>query len=141
MNVTKGFRRVPQFEDAYRDLFKHEPQKLPNRSMIELFDSFDNVIGRPFGDMTDAHKQILAAQAGQLSMHARAATNGTPLIQERISTPQTFDMATPRPQPAAGSGQISPMAMTPVAAQPVPVVMGQLVLEQPEPVMGRLVDS
>ena len=44
MNVTKGFRRVPQFEDAYRDLFKHELHKLPNRNMIALFDSFDNVI-------------------------------------------------------------------------------------------------
>ena len=57
MNVTKGFRRVPQFEDAYRDLFKHEPSKLPNRNMVALFDSFDNVIGRPFADMTDAQKK------------------------------------------------------------------------------------
>ena len=67
MNVTKGFRRVPQFEDAYRDLFKHELHKLPNRNMIELFDGFDNVIGRPFDRMTDAHKKILAAQAGRLN--------------------------------------------------------------------------
>ena len=51
MNVTKGFRRVPQFEDAYRDLFKHELHKLPNRQMVALFDSFDNVIGRPFDQM------------------------------------------------------------------------------------------
>ena len=58
MNVTKGVRRVPQFEDAYRDLFKHEVHKLPNRQMVALFDSFDNVIGRPFDLMTEAQKNI-----------------------------------------------------------------------------------
>ena len=63
MNVTKGFRRVPQFEDAYRDLFKHELHKLPNRNMVELFDGFDNAIGRPFDQMTEAQKKILAAQS------------------------------------------------------------------------------
>ena len=73
---------MPQFEDAYRDLFKHEPSKLPNRNMVALFDSFDNVIGRPFGDMTDAHKRILAAQAGQISLQARAQANGSRLIEE-----------------------------------------------------------
>ncbi len=58
MKVTKGFRRVPQFEDAYRYLFKHEVHKLPNRQMVALFDSFDNVIGRPFDQMTEAQKNI-----------------------------------------------------------------------------------
>ena len=62
MNVTKGFRRVPQFEDAYRDLFKHEVHKLPKRQMVALFDSFDNIIGRPFDQMTEAHKNTGGAR-------------------------------------------------------------------------------
>ena len=119
---------MPQFEDAYRDLFKHEPSKLPNRNMVALFDSFDNVIGRPFGDMTDAHKRILAAQAGQISLQARAQANGSRLIEERIggpaasaagpaasastatptATPQAFSIGTPRPSAAVASGVVSP---------------------------------
>ncbi len=85
MNVTKGFRRVPQFEDAYRDLFKHEAHKLPNRQMVALFDGFDNVVGRPFADMTEAHKKILAAQSGAISKQALAITQQTPLIQQKMT--------------------------------------------------------
>ena len=99
MNVTKGFRRVPQFEDAYRDLFKHELHKLPNRNMIELFDGFDNVIGRPFDQMTDAHKKILAAQASNIGIQAQAIGQGTSLLQQQINAPQPAPQATPQAPP------------------------------------------
>ncbi len=29
MQVTKGFRRVPQFEDAFQELWKKEPARAP----------------------------------------------------------------------------------------------------------------
>ena len=124
MNVTKCFRRVPQFEDAYRDLFKHELHKLPNRNMIALFDGFDNVIGRPFDQMTDAHKKILAAQAGRLSTQAQAIGRGAPLLQQQIdATPQPA--AQPQPaQPTPAAPQIfditAPGLQTPKQAPPTP---------------------
>ena len=52
--------------------------------MIDLFDSFDNVIGRPFADMTDAHKRILAAQAKNLGIHAQAVSDGRSIIASRL---------------------------------------------------------
>ena len=57
--------------------------------MVSLFDSFDNVIGRPFDQMTEAHKKILAAQSGAITRQAQAVTQQTPLIQQHIDTPMS----------------------------------------------------
>ena len=116
MNVTKGFRRVPQFEDAYRDLFKHEVHKFPNRQLVALFDSFDNVIGRPFDDMTEAHKKILVAQGGTIARQAQANTGNTPVIQHRIDTPEAMSVASTPRQPmdiTAGGATPAGQGLTP----------------------------
>ena len=42
-------RRVPQFEDAFLETFQRTQYNLPDRSAIDVFNSFDlNFIANPF---------------------------------------------------------------------------------------------
>ena len=50
-------RRVPQFEDAFRETLVQYPTAIPDRRYTELYQSPElNFIGRPFEDMQRFHQ-------------------------------------------------------------------------------------
>ena len=51
-------RRVPQFEDAFKETLVQYPTTIPDRSYLELYESPElNFIGRPFEDMARFHEK------------------------------------------------------------------------------------
>ena len=50
-------RRVPQFEDAFKETLVQYPTRIPDRRYLELYESPElNFIGRPFEDMARFHE-------------------------------------------------------------------------------------
>ena len=48
MQLVKGFRKQPTFESAFKDIWKPSIVRLPVRSEIDSYNSFElNFIGRP----------------------------------------------------------------------------------------------
>ena len=53
-------RRVPQFEDAFKETLVQYPTAIPDRRYTELYESPElNFIGRPFEDMERFHQANL----------------------------------------------------------------------------------
>ena len=73
-------RRVPQFEDAFAKTLVTNVVKLPDRSALEAWSSFDlNFIANPFKQMAEADNAHLTQQQILLQLKKMASDEGRPL--------------------------------------------------------------
>ena len=83
-------RRVPHFEDAFLETFQRTQYNLPDRSAIDVFNSFDlNFIANPFKDMAEWDSRMLDMAEKKVQVHREAQETRTPVIHS----------TTPRPEP------------------------------------------
>ena len=71
-------RRVPQFEDAFKETLVQYPAAIPDRRYTELYESPElNFIGRPFEDMARFHEGTLSSEGIQNFLKMEAQNTGT----------------------------------------------------------------
>ena len=74
-------RRVPQFEDAFQDIWKTEPARAPDREALDLYNSpVYGFIGRPLAQMSEFHLKQLAVTQQQAGMQQTALQQGRPSL-------------------------------------------------------------
>ena len=78
--MTTAMRRVPQFEDAFAETLVTNVVKLPDRSALEAWNSFDrNFIANPFKQMAEADNVHMTQQQILLQLKKMAGQEGRPL--------------------------------------------------------------
>ena len=117
-------RRVPHFEDAFLETFQRTQYNLPNRSAIDLFNSFDlNFIANPFKDMAEWDSRMLDAAEKKVLQHRAAQTTETPIVHH---------IATPRVEPYSGSSEFGSAGSASEELEYFPeVVAGTEAVDQP----------
>ena len=78
--MTKAMRSVPKFEDALAETLVTNVVKLPDRSALEAWSSFDlNFIANPFKQMAEADNAHMTQQQILLQLKKMAGQEGRPL--------------------------------------------------------------
>ena len=88
LQETRGFRQVPTFASAYRDLFKDTLIRLPDREAIKAYESHElNFIGRPLELKNDMDNLVAKEQQADLVQQQTAIATGKPLHENLADNP------------------------------------------------------